>query len=141
MVVDGFRQGYVLPEGAAGEVEVVFAPDAAYRFALGLGLLLVLLLPVARSCRTRDRVVVPAAVGPDPRPHPVVVAAGSVGFVLVVAGPWAAVSAAVAVGRTPPAPHRLRRPRRGRRRRLVTAAGCSSRSTTRPTGPSRGSRR
>ena len=97
VVVDGFRQGYVLPEGAAGALEVVFTPDAAYRWALGLGLLLVLLLPVALLVPDRDRAVVPATVRPDPRLHPVVVAAGVLGYALVVAGPWAALSAAVAL--------------------------------------------
>ena len=38
IVVDGFRQGFVLPDGAAGTLDVVFAPDQAYRAALVVGL-------------------------------------------------------------------------------------------------------
>jgi arabinofuranan 3-O-arabinosyltransferase len=98
VVVDGFRQGYVLPEGAAGELEVVFAPDTAYRWALGLGLLLVLLLPVAALVPDRGRVVVPAAARPDGRLHPLVVTVGTLGYALVVAGPWAVLAAGLALG-------------------------------------------
>ena len=35
VVVDGFRQGFVLPDGASGTVDVTFAPDGPYRLALG----------------------------------------------------------------------------------------------------------
>ena len=44
VVVDGFRQGFVVPAGAAGALDVEFAPDSSYRWALGGGLLLALLL-------------------------------------------------------------------------------------------------
>lgn len=36
-VVDGRRQGFVVPEGAAGRLTISFAPDGPYRWALGLG--------------------------------------------------------------------------------------------------------
>jgi len=99
VVVDGFRQAYVLPEGAIGTLDIVFAPDAAYRWALGVGLLLVLLLPLALLVPERGpRPVVPAAGRPEVRARPVVVAAGTLGFAFVVAGPWAALAAAGALG-------------------------------------------
>ncbi|QIM20974.1 DUF3367 domain-containing protein [Phycicoccus sp. HDW14] len=47
VVVDGFRQGFVLPDGAAGDLEVRFAPDTAYRAGLLVGLGLALLVPLA----------------------------------------------------------------------------------------------
>ena len=70
----------------------------AYRLALGVGLLLVLLLPLALLVPERGRRVVPAAVGPDLLARPAVVAAAAVGFAVVVAGPWAGLAAAVALG-------------------------------------------
>lgn len=39
-VVDGRRQGFVVPAGAAGQLTVTYGPDRAYRVALLLGLLL-----------------------------------------------------------------------------------------------------
>ncbi len=55
--VDGWRQAFLLPPGASGEVRIEFAPDRTYRSALALGagaalLLLVLaLVPAARRPR------------------------------------------------------------------------------------------
>jgi arabinofuranan 3-O-arabinosyltransferase len=47
VVVDGFRQGFVVPAGAEGPLEVRFAPDRPYRVLLLVGLVLALALPVA----------------------------------------------------------------------------------------------
>ena len=55
IVVDGFRQGFVVPDGASGALEVRFAPDGPYRAALGLGLLLTLLVPLALLVPDRSR--------------------------------------------------------------------------------------
>jgi arabinofuranan 3-O-arabinosyltransferase len=55
VVVDGWRQAWVIPAGTAGTVRLEFVPDTAYRrgLAVGLGaavlLLLLLLLPVRRA--------------------------------------------------------------------------------------------
>lgn len=98
VVVDGFRQGFVLPEGAAGPVEVRFAPDGPYRWALGLGLLLALLVPIGLLVPDRSRRPVSAAGDPDAVPRPVVVALVATGGALLVAGPWAALAAGVALG-------------------------------------------
>ena len=51
VVVDGFRQGFVLPAGLAGELEVRFAPDGPYRALLVGGLLAAVLLLVLSSSR------------------------------------------------------------------------------------------
>lgn len=54
--VDGWRQAWVVPEGAAGRVTMAFAPDAAYRAALAGGLAaLVGLLALAFSPVRRRR--------------------------------------------------------------------------------------
>ena len=98
LVVDGFRQGFVLPDGAAGALEVRFAPDGPYRSALGLGLLLVLLRParaarpgpVAAPVRARPVTRMPSRALPSsPRV--------TLGGALLVAGPWAVLAAAVAL--------------------------------------------
>jgi arabinofuranan 3-O-arabinosyltransferase len=91
VVVDGFRQGYVVPAGAAGALEVRFAPDGAYRAALGGGALLALLLPLA---------LVGWRLGSARRIHPAqrplrrglavgVVAVGA----LLLTGPWGLLAA------------------------------------------------
>ncbi len=60
VTVDGWQQGYVLPAGAAGAVELEFVPGPSYRTALAVGagavllLLLVALLP-GRPYRERPR--------------------------------------------------------------------------------------
>jgi arabinofuranan 3-O-arabinosyltransferase len=57
VVVDGWQQGFVLPAGAAGEVELRFGPDRAYRAGLLVGAVAVLALlvlavrPARRSTR------------------------------------------------------------------------------------------
>ncbi len=61
VVVDGFRQGFVLPEGVAGTLEVRFAPDRPYRALLVTGLLLALLLLTALVLPAGRREVAPAA--------------------------------------------------------------------------------
>ena len=97
VVVDGFRQGFVLPAGASGRVDVTFAPDAPYRLALGAGFVLALLLLVAAVVPDRSRRVDPPAGDPGPGARPVLVAGGTLLFALVVAGPWAALAAGLAL--------------------------------------------
>jgi arabinofuranan 3-O-arabinosyltransferase len=98
IVVDGFRQGFVLPDGASGPLDVVFEPDGAYRVALGLGLVLALLLLVALVLPEPGRRATPAAGDPDGSPRVAVVAVATVTFAFVLAGPWAALAAALALG-------------------------------------------
>ena len=137
LVVDGFRQGFVLPDGAAGALEVRFAPDGPYRSALGLGLVLVLLVPLALLVPDRSRRPCAAAGDPDAEPRPAVVAAVTLGGALLVAGPWAVLAAAVAL-----AALHLRRERRDEVTAtavvvLVTASGALAALTdpARPTRP------
>jgi arabinofuranan 3-O-arabinosyltransferase len=44
VTVDGWKQGFVVPDGVAGRVSVTFGPDGPYRWGLLTGLLLVLLV-------------------------------------------------------------------------------------------------
>ncbi|GAA1760123.1 alpha-(1-_3)-arabinofuranosyltransferase domain-containing protein [Nostocoides vanveenii] len=55
--VDGYRQAFVLPAGAGGEVVIDFAPDRPYRRALGAGGVLGLGVLVAATWPGRRRVV------------------------------------------------------------------------------------
>ncbi len=93
VVVDGFRQGFVLPDGAGGTVDVTFSPDAPYRLALGVGLVLALLLLLAAVLPDRSRRADQPAGEPGTAPRFLLVAAGTLLFALVVAGPWAALTA------------------------------------------------
>ncbi|HHX48753.1 MAG TPA: hypothetical protein GX718_15570 [Brevibacterium sp.] len=44
VTVDGFRQGFIVPAGASGELTVRFGPDGIYRVSLAAGFALALLL-------------------------------------------------------------------------------------------------
>ncbi len=64
-VVDGWQQGFVVPAGAGGTVRIDFAPQPAYRLALGVGaagvlvLLVLLLVDVRRTRVPREEVTAP----------------------------------------------------------------------------------
>ncbi len=60
--IDGWKQGYLVPAGAAGVVELTYAPGGAYRVALLLGALLALLLAAAAAMPDRGRRVPPLGV-------------------------------------------------------------------------------
>jgi len=96
VVVDGFRQGFLVPAGAAGALDVEFAPDSSYRWALGGGLLLAMLLLAGLLVPDRSRRRVRAAGRPG-TPAPAVAVAGILFFALVLAGPWAVLAAAAAL--------------------------------------------
>ena len=53
VAVDGWQQGYVLPPGAAGTVELTFAPGPYYRVALAVGAGAVLLLLLVAAVPVR----------------------------------------------------------------------------------------
>jgi arabinofuranan 3-O-arabinosyltransferase len=55
VVADGWQQGYIVPAGAAGTVQLDFTPDRTYRAALVVGGLLVLGLLAAVAWGSRGR--------------------------------------------------------------------------------------
>ena len=93
VVVDGFRQGFVVPEGASGAVEVRFAPNGPYRWALGVGLVLALLVPLTLLVPDRSRRPSARSRDPDAVPRPAVITLVALGGALLVAGPWASLAA------------------------------------------------
>jgi arabinofuranan 3-O-arabinosyltransferase len=94
IVVDGFRQGFVVPDGASGALEVRFAPDRPYRWALGVGLALALLVPLFLLVPDRSGPRASASTTrPNGTPSPRAVALLTLGGALLVAGPWAALAA------------------------------------------------
>lgn len=67
IVLDGFRQGFVLPEGTHGVVRITFGPDGKYRFLLLVGAVFALLLvagTVLPEGHSRRRAVAPPAAEP-----------------------------------------------------------------------------
>ena len=57
--VDGWRQAWIVPAGAAGAVDMTFAPDAGYRIGLVLGLLAALALVALALIRARPTRLAP----------------------------------------------------------------------------------
>lgn len=98
VVVDGWQQGWVVPAGAGGTIELTFRFDSLYRWALVIGLALMALLlvaawwPSARRTRAGEPVVVPSG-------RSNVLAAGGAVFAAawLVSG-WWGLAAAVVVG-------------------------------------------
>jgi arabinofuranan 3-O-arabinosyltransferase len=80
--VDGWRQGYVVPAGAAATVELSFEAITPYRIGLVVGVALVVLLIGLALWRVPDRGERSLAE----RPWPSALAAGSVLFVAVWIG-------------------------------------------------------
>jgi arabinofuranan 3-O-arabinosyltransferase len=73
VVLDGWRQGFVVPDGTAGVVVMDFAPQALFRFALvgglvvaGILMLLALALAVRGTGRREDLVHDAAETGAAP---------------------------------------------------------------------------
>jgi arabinofuranan 3-O-arabinosyltransferase len=58
--LDGWRQGFVVPAGKAGGLELVYGPDRAYRAGLVVGLLALLAVPIL--------LLVPGRGGAPPAP-------------------------------------------------------------------------
>ena len=88
--VDGWRQGFVVPEGSGGTVRLTFAPGRTYATGLGVGAVALLLLVIAALVRGEG-----AAAAADRRRVPNAVAfAGALAAAFLAGGP---VVAAVAV--------------------------------------------
>ncbi|TDC50270.1 DUF3367 domain-containing protein [Actinomadura sp. KC345] len=85
--LDGWKQGWLVPAGTSGVVELTYGPDRAQRIAVvvGLNLLLVLLVVAVRPGRS------PSRRGPRPAPGRSLVA--GTGW-----PPWAALGLAAALG-------------------------------------------
>jgi len=89
--LDGWRQGWLVPEGAGGDASIVFGPDHAYRTALGIGGLgLVVLGFLASGIVFRRRSCLPAAATGGQRWLVAVVVGASL---FVVGGPLALLAA------------------------------------------------
>ncbi|WP_141013748.1 hypothetical protein [Nocardioides sambongensis] len=73
--VDGWKQGFIVPEGEGGDVVLSFGPDRWYKVALvlgGLAALLLLVGAVVVARREKQRMTAPAQPGAGPeRPGPV----------------------------------------------------------------------
>lgn len=64
VVVDGWRQGFILPQGKGGSVVVEFGPERMYRTGLLAGLLLALALVAAAIAGSSGRTSLRAACAP-----------------------------------------------------------------------------
>ena len=96
VTIDGYRQGFLVPAGVGGLVDIEFGPDTTYRWALLVGALLVLVL-VALAIRREDAAPV------TPRlPEPAIgapwwaVPLVAVALAALMAGPWGLLFGAVA---------------------------------------------
>jgi arabinofuranan 3-O-arabinosyltransferase len=104
VTVDGWKQGFVVPQGAGGQVRIVFGPDSLYRWGLLVGLALVLLVGASAMWRSSRRAA-PLAAASVPAALAVPTAL-VLGFVL--AGSWGLVVAAVCAAASVLVRHRLR---------------------------------
>lgn len=101
--VDGWQQGWVLPAGPAGTVELTFAPGTGYRLALVLGGVLLLGVAALAAPRRRRRAATGDVPVPDAAPAPVRAGMSRPALVtaaaaLVVAGGWWAAAALCLAG-------------------------------------------
>ena len=97
LTVDGHRQGFIVPAGEAGSVEVTFAPDRPFRLLLLAGLGLALTLPAAAlTARRRTPAIPPARRASRDLPREVAVAA-VLALAVLLAGPIGGLAALVAV--------------------------------------------
>ncbi|MFL6238771.1 MAG: alpha-(1-_3)-arabinofuranosyltransferase family protein [Actinomycetes bacterium] len=103
-VVDGWRQAFLLPAGAAGKVTISFAPDRSYAISLLVGAAAVLLLLALAFWRPRPRVI---AAHARQRPTKWMTDLLPAAVVVIIAGPVGAVTV-VAVGLTAAAVRRRR---------------------------------
>ena len=83
--IDGWRQGWVVPEGEGGTVTMEFTPDRAYQVGLALGAVFVVVLFLLAFVRSRPGRARPAVDGRTLPPLVVVLLALAAAF--VVGGP------------------------------------------------------
>ena len=97
-VVDGRRQGFVVPAGMSGTLEITFAPDRPFRWGLALGAALAAF--VAALALWPDRGRRRPSSSPAPRHRRGLVPLLVTGFCGVVAGPVGLVVGAAAAAAT-----------------------------------------
>lgn len=135
VAVDGWQQGYVVPAGEGGTVELVYSPDRVYRWALLVGLLAALALvalAVVTSFRSVEDQGPDLVTGVGPRDVPVPALALLAGALLVVGGPWVAGAYVVALvaARTGPGWLRSSAPYAGMAALVASAAVAAARDAT-----------
>jgi arabinofuranan 3-O-arabinosyltransferase len=94
VTIDGWKQGFVVPKGAAGVLTMTFAPSRAFSWSLGVGFALLLALIVTIGILIRRRVGTGVAIRSaySPVVHSVMLIAG-LGLIGGTAGAAAAVLA------------------------------------------------
>ncbi|UPW11894.1 alpha-(1-_3)-arabinofuranosyltransferase [Gordonia terrae] len=98
VVVDGWQQGWIVPAGAAGTIDLTYRFDSLYRWSLVIGLALMVLLllaawwPSARRAPPGEPIVVPAGRGS------ILLAGGAVLAAAWLVSGWWGLAAAVVVG-------------------------------------------
>ncbi|AWO86045.1 DUF3367 domain-containing protein [Gordonia terrae] len=98
VVVDGWQQGWIVPAGAAGTIDLTYRFDSLYRWSLVIGLALMVLLllaawwPSARRAPPGEPIVVPAGRGT------ILLAGGAVLAAAWLISGWWGLAAAVVVG-------------------------------------------
>jgi arabinofuranan 3-O-arabinosyltransferase len=95
VILDGWQQGWLIPAGLAGQVELHYAPDSSYRAALFIGAGLLLLLIVAALVFLRPRRRDTAAA---PSTSPASMSGGGTGSELMVALVAGAASLVITAG-------------------------------------------
>ena len=96
VTIDGYRQGFVVPAGVGGPVDLSFGPDRTYRWALLVGALLVLVL-LALAIRREAATPGATLLVPPGRGAPWwVLPVGATALAALMAGPWGLLVGAVA---------------------------------------------
>jgi arabinofuranan 3-O-arabinosyltransferase len=96
--VDGWKQGWVLPPGAATVVTARFAPDGPYRGGLVLGLVTLLCAAASVPLSRRRRPGLAEHEAPGEARVPAVVLVAGAAVALATMSGWAGVAAGVVVG-------------------------------------------
>jgi arabinofuranan 3-O-arabinosyltransferase len=99
VVLDGWRQGYLVPAGEGGVVEVHYQPSSRYRTGLIAGLVLVVLLIVGRLLPTHRTVPASLSAGRWPRWLAIV---GPCALAVIIGGPFALAAIGLMTLRRPP---------------------------------------
>ncbi|MEO9326343.1 DUF3367 domain-containing protein [Gordonia aurantiaca] len=108
VVVNGWQQGWIVPAGASGSVELAFRFDSLYRWSIVVGLAMMAALLVAAWWPSHRRVTVPVRSVPVAgRVTRVAAAVGIVATSWLLSGWWGLVIGAVVGAATAVMPHRI----------------------------------